>query len=107
MSLMRNLDITPCNSKGSNSPAQTEILEEQDGVDRNIEVRSDLGFKDSECCSPRLFAELSPEALNYIQKLQSELTIAKEVTLVFLFGSQFQRNNSECLNLSGEMPEFI
>ncbi|KAF7819647.1 seed maturation-like protein [Senna tora] len=78
MSLMRNLDITPSDSKGSNSPAQTEVSEEQDGVDRNIEAGSDLGIKDSECCSPRLFEELSPEALNYIQQLQSELTIAKE-----------------------------
>lgn len=83
MSLMRNFDITPYSGKGSKSPTQTEVSEQQNDEDRDIEVGSDLGFKDSESCSPRLFADLSPEVLNYIQQLQSDITTAKEVNHCF------------------------
>lgn len=78
---MRNFDISPFSAKESSCPTQSEVLEELDGKDRNIEIGSDLTFKDLESCSPRVFGDLSPVALNYIQQLQSEITNVKEVTL--------------------------
>ncbi|KAK4281055.1 hypothetical protein QN277_012594 [Acacia crassicarpa] len=78
MSLIRNFDIAPYDRKGSNCPTETEVSGQHGGEDREIEFGSHLQLKDSECCSPRLFADLSPEALNYIQNLQSELTVAEK-----------------------------
>ena len=82
MSLMRNFDIPPYNGKWSNSPTQTEVSGEHDSEDMDSEVGSELGFKDLESCSPRVFGDLSPEALHYIQQLQSELTNVKEVAFL-------------------------
>lgn len=78
MSLMRNFDMTPYDGKGSNCPTEMEVSGQQSGDDREIEFGPHLPFKDSEPCIPRLFADLPPEALNYIQKLQSELTFAEK-----------------------------
>lgn len=78
---MRNLDISHSVKKESNFPMQTKVLEELCGDDKDIETNSDIRFKDLESCSPRMFGDLSPEALNYIQQLQSELTNVEEVIL--------------------------
>ncbi|KAI4347651.1 hypothetical protein L6164_008443 [Bauhinia variegata] len=79
MSLMRNLDISPLYSKGSNCEKQMEDSEGIGDGNRDTEVDGELGDKDLESfSSPRVFGDLSPEALNYIQQLQSELTNAKE-----------------------------
>ncbi|XP_028778664.1 uncharacterized protein LOC114735161 [Neltuma alba] len=78
MSLMRNLDISPSVNKESNCPTQTEASEDLNGKDKNIEISSDVRFEDLESCSPRVLEDLSPEALNYIQQLQSELTYVRE-----------------------------
>ncbi|XP_028775289.1 uncharacterized protein LOC114732170 [Neltuma alba] len=78
MSLMRNFDITSHDRKESNCPTETDVSGQQGGEDRETEFGSDLPCKDPECCSPRLFADLSPESLTYIQKLQSELTLAEK-----------------------------
>ncbi|XP_061365616.1 uncharacterized protein LOC133308896 [Gastrolobium bilobum] len=81
MSLMRNFDISPCGAQRSKLEASSEVLEVKGGGedDGKIEVVSaDLGFKDLESCSPRVFGDLPPQALSYIQQLQSELTNVKE-----------------------------
>ncbi|KAK4272058.1 hypothetical protein QN277_020658 [Acacia crassicarpa] len=78
MSLMRNLEISPSVKKESNCPTQSEVSEDLNGKDTNVEISSDVRFEDLESCSPRVFGDLSPEALNYIQQLQSELTNVKE-----------------------------
>lgn len=83
MSLTRNLDIaSPCGARDSDCEKRSEILEVKGGGEDGgeIEVASDLGLKDLENCSssPRVFGDLPPQALNYIQQLQSELTNVKE-----------------------------
>ncbi|KAJ7974488.1 Seed maturation-like protein [Quillaja saponaria] len=78
ISLLRNLDISPDSSKSLNCPEQREISEEKDSEDRNIETGFDLEFEDLERRSPHIFGDLSPEALTYIQQLQSELSNANE-----------------------------
>ncbi|XP_054802501.1 uncharacterized protein LOC129306141 isoform X2 [Prosopis cineraria] len=80
MSLVRNLDVSPSVKKESACPTQTEVSGDLNGEDKNIEIGSDVVLNGLESCSPRVFGDLSPEALNYIQQLQSELTRVKEVT---------------------------
>ena len=84
MSLMRNLDISPCGTEGSTWESRSEEAK-NGGEDVKSEGVSELGLKDLESCSsrPRVFGDLPPQALNYIQQLQSELTNAKEVTFFF------------------------
>ncbi|KAK7266229.1 hypothetical protein RIF29_18871 [Crotalaria pallida] len=74
MSLMRNFDISPSADEQPNGD-NSEVSEVKGG---GIEVVSDLGFKDLESSCPRVFGDLPPQALNYIQQLQSELTNVKE-----------------------------
>lgn len=78
MSLVRNLDVSPSVKKESACPTQTEVSGDLNGEDKNIEIGSDVVLNGLESCSPRVFGDLSPEALNYIQQLQSELTRVKE-----------------------------
>lgn len=81
MSLMRNLDISPSRAEPLNCEMHSEVAKVKDGGEGGeIEVVSDLGFKDLESCYPRVFGDLPPQALNYIQQLHSELTNVKEVT---------------------------
>ncbi|WJX69797.1 hypothetical protein P8452_53980 [Trifolium repens] len=55
---------------------------------------SDLGFKDLETCSTssssgaEVFGDLPPQAVKYIQQLQSELT---NLTEVYVIGSSLKR----------------
>lgn len=91
MSLMRNLDISPCGARGSDCEVGSEVLEVKGGGEEHgeIEVVSDMRFKDVESCSSssslRALGDLPPQALTYIQQLQSELTDLKEVTLLFIY----------------------
>lgn len=88
MSLMRNLDISPCGARGSDCEVGSEVKGggEEHG---ELEVVSDMRFKDVESCSSssslRALGDLPPQALTYIQQLQSELTDLKEVTLLFIY----------------------
>lgn len=81
---MRNLDISPSSSKRS-------TCSEGSGVS---ELAVEKGTRDCEMLaehlerSPQIFGDLSPEALNYIQQLQSELNSAEEVR-VHLFPPLF------------------
>lgn len=86
---MRNFDLSSYSAKGSNGPILTEVSKELDVDDGNIEISSDSKFEDLESCSPRVFGNLSPKALNYIQQLQSELTNVKKVTLRLVITSLF------------------
>ncbi|KAF7802897.1 uncharacterized protein G2W53_042008 [Senna tora] len=100
MSLTRNLDISRYSGKGSNCAMQTEVLEELFGENRNIENVSDSMFEDLESCNPRVFGELSPEALNYIQHLQSELTdVKKELNVQKLEIMQIEYDRGDGNNL--------
>ncbi|XP_027357645.1 uncharacterized protein LOC113866979 [Abrus precatorius] len=77
MSLMRNLDISSSEAEGLDCETTSEVLEVKSGGegDEKIEVVSNL---ESCSSSPRVFGDLPPQALNYIQQLQSELTSVKE-----------------------------
>ncbi|VVA20210.1 PREDICTED: DUF760 domain-containing [Prunus dulcis] len=78
ISLMRNFDISSENSMpsdrskigGASEMAESEEMHSINGVRMSSE------FLDS--TAPQVFGDLSPEALNYIQRLQSELTNVKE-----------------------------
>ncbi|PNY18039.1 seed maturation-like protein [Trifolium pratense] len=88
MSLTRNLEMS-CGDRGSDCETSLETLEVNGGREDREEredgeeiekVVSDLGFKDLEICSSStssgagVFGDLPPQALKYIQQLQSELT---------------------------------
>lgn len=96
MSLTRNLDLS-CGDGESDCETPLEISGVKGGGEQLGEIEevvSDSGFKDLETCSSssaKVFGDLPPQALKYIQQLQSELTNMKEVTLLlfFLFSSQF------------------
>ncbi|XP_057736784.1 uncharacterized protein LOC130954064 [Arachis stenosperma] len=80
MSLMRNFDISPCIVEDSSCELRSEEVKDG-GDDMKSEVDSEMRLKDLESCSsssPRVFGDLPPQALNYIQQLQSELTNMKK-----------------------------
>ncbi|KAG6719850.1 hypothetical protein I3842_03G027700 [Carya illinoinensis] len=75
--LTRNLEIsTDSTNNRSNCSERREISEEEEesGEDRDTDMR----IEDLKSIGPKVFGDLSPEALNYIQRLQSELSDAKE-----------------------------
>lgn len=82
--LTRNLEIsTDSTNNRSNCSERREISEEEEesGEDRDTDMR----IEDLKSIGPQVFGDLSPEALNYIQRLQSELSDAKEVRDYFDF----------------------
>ncbi|KAJ7970910.1 Seed maturation-like protein [Quillaja saponaria] len=81
ISLMRNLHISPNSLKTLNCLEQieveVEVSEDKGSEHRNFEGGFDLEYDDFER-SPQIFGDLSPEALKYIQQLQSDLSNVKE-----------------------------
>ncbi|KAE8021606.1 hypothetical protein FH972_007482 [Carpinus fangiana] len=78
ISLMRNFEISSDNSlKRSNcSDRWREVSEEEEKESEDRD--SDLSIEGLERIGLQVFGDLSPEALDYIQRLQSELSNAKE-----------------------------
>lgn len=74
--LKKNFDIPMEESDKFNQSKRDEDwqIEEEDS-----EVGFGTKMEDLEATSPKVFGNLSPQALNYIQKLQSELSQAQEV----------------------------
>lgn len=84
MSLTRNLEMSHAD-QGADCETPLESLELKGGEEEHGEtekVVSDLGLANSEICSSStgagVFGDLPPQALKYIQQLQSELTNMKE-----------------------------
>lgn len=84
MSLTRNLEISHAD-QGADCETPLESLEVKGGEEEHGEtekVVSDLGLANLETCSSSsgagVFGDLPPQALKYIQQLQSELTNMKE-----------------------------
>lgn len=73
ISLMRNFDISTENSM----PLDRSKI---DGSSEMVDGGNGFGASNQylDSATPQVFGELSPEALNYIQRLQSELTNVKE-----------------------------
>ena len=86
ISLMRNFDISPDSSEGSNCSEQREVLELQSegivGGCGEVDVKGSV--EDWEPSRAWSLGDLPPEALNYIQKLESELSTAKKVRICFV-----------------------
>lgn len=80
ISLMRNFDISPDSLKRSNCSEQCEVLELQSEETKcgGGEVDVNGSIEDWEPSSTWSLGDLPPEALNYIQKLESELSTAKK-----------------------------
>ncbi|XP_015879238.3 uncharacterized protein LOC107415430 [Ziziphus jujuba] len=77
VSLMRNFDMSNENSKLVNESKQDGVSEVLENEEKD-EIGSGASSQELEVMSPKLFGDLSPEALNYIQQLQSELSNAKQ-----------------------------
>lgn len=78
ISLMRNFDIPMENSEKLNRSKRQGVSEGQEIQDKDSESGFGTSMEELEATSPQVFGNLSPEALNYIQRLQSELSNAKE-----------------------------
>ncbi|EXB47722.1 hypothetical protein L484_010508 [Morus notabilis] len=78
ISLMRNFDIPMENSENLNRSKKQGASEGQEIEDKDSERGFETSIEELETTSPQVFGNLSPEALNYIQRLQSELSVVKE-----------------------------
>lgn len=81
---MRNFDI----SSEKSMPSDRSKIGEASEMAESEEMHSINGIGMSsellDSTAPQVFGDLSPEALNYIQRLQSELTNVKEVSICSL-----------------------
>lgn len=82
---MRNFDISPDVSKRSNCSETGEVLEWQSKETMvgcgEVDVYGSIeGWQSSNSLT---LGDLPPEALNYIQKLELELSTAKKVRILF------------------------
>lgn len=76
---MRNFEIPSDSLERSKcSERQREVSEEESEVRDSGGGGGDMSIEELERRVPQVFGELSPEALNYIQQLQSELSNVKE-----------------------------
>lgn len=78
MSLMRNFDSSLDSSVKRDLVSQNDVSPVE-GEERQSGDEGDVSVVDMEGRGVQIFGDLSPEALNYIQQLQSELDMVKEV----------------------------
>ncbi|KAK9925192.1 hypothetical protein M0R45_033524 [Rubus argutus] len=78
ISLMRNFDISTGNSMPLDRSKIDGSSEMVDGEERDGGNGFGASNQYLDSVTPQVFGDLSPEALNYIQRLQSELTNVKE-----------------------------
>ncbi|XP_062106758.1 uncharacterized protein LOC133818079 [Humulus lupulus] len=76
LSLMRNFDIPMENSEKLKQSSREGVSDDQKIENKDGKIVHDI--QGLETTSPQVFGNLSPEALNYIQRLQSELSNVKE-----------------------------
>jgi len=87
MSLTRNLDISGTRDEGSDGGTHSGVLEVKDGAKAEGNEKMEVVNHFEKCSgngSLKEFGDLPPQALSYIQQLQSELTSVTKVAL-FLF----------------------
>lgn len=80
MSLMRNFNNSSHSSTKVDLVSQSNVSQVE-GEERQSGDGSDVSVVDMEGRDVQIFGDLSPEALNYIQQLQSELDMVKEVCI--------------------------
>ena len=79
VSLTRNYDILTDPRKEDDQSSKDDVkFGSEKGVSEGLE---DCAGELERMSPPQVFGDLSPEALSYIQELQSELTSIKEVIL--------------------------
>lgn len=76
---MRNFDISLENSEKLSTSKQLGVSDEQ-VRERVSEIGAWHSNEELEMRSPQIFGDLSPEALNFIHRLQSEISNAEEVS---------------------------
>jgi hypothetical protein len=87
---MRNFEIPSDSLERSKcSERQREVSEEESEVRDSGGGGGDMSIEELERRVPQVFGELSPEALNYIQQLQSELSNVKEVSVLLCISCDF------------------
>lgn len=82
ISLMRNFDISVDGLKRLNFSVEGEVLDKH--CEESENEGGEISVEDLEI-SPQVLGDLSHDALNYIQKLQSDLSNVKEVRNCFPF----------------------
>ena len=80
MSLMRNFDI-PVEERKREADSSKDEVERREESEESGNGGGEVCGEDMEI-SPQVLGDLSPEALRYIQQLQTELSSAKEVRIV-------------------------
>ncbi|KAM6549923.1 hypothetical protein CsatB_021599 [Cannabis sativa] len=78
LSLMRNFDIPTESSEKLKQSSREGVSEEGKIENKDGEIVFETSIEELETTSPQIFGNLSPEALNYIQRLQTELSNVKE-----------------------------
>lgn len=73
---MRNFDLSPDNLTGLDRSKPLEVSDVEE-----IRVGVDSTMENLDTTGPRLLTDLPPEALKYIQQLQSELSNLKDVRI--------------------------
>ena len=76
---MRNFDIPMENSEKLKQSKLQGVSEGDEIENKGGEIGFETTVEELEMTSPQVFGNLSPEALNYIQRLQLELSNVKEV----------------------------
>lgn len=75
---MRNFDISVDGLKRLSVSRESEVSDKK--CEERASESGQIGVENLEEISPQVFGGLSQEALNYIQRLQSELSDVKEVS---------------------------
>ncbi|XVE83879.1 hypothetical protein DITRI_Ditri16bG0123500 [Diplodiscus trichospermus] len=80
VSLMRNLERAAPAKEVAEETEESDRRQKREVVEEKMEKRDcgSGGFEELEKIRPRVFGDLSPQALNYIEKLQAELSDVEE-----------------------------
>lgn len=99
ISLMRNFDLSPDTSKSLNFSEEDGVSTKHDESEGGCsEVGVDCGAEDVERTNLQSLGDLSPEVLNYIQQMESELSTVKQVSF-YLLNSYISNLKWNCILL--------
>ncbi|KAF4376606.1 hypothetical protein F8388_025477 [Cannabis sativa] len=107
LSLMRNFDIPTESSEKLKQSSREGVSEEGKIENKDGEIVFETSIEELETTSPQIFGNLSPEALNYIQRLQTELSNVKELACILLSTDGMPIECHECANQDGKADEIF